>query len=399
MTEDRGLTEALQRRADQLGTTHPLTFEDVQGKARGIRRRRTALSGLAAAAVLAVAAPIGLSLSGSDDPGRTPDVAATEPASTGVKDGVLTIDVDADGGEPGIPYLYDGAVHLPDGGTVPVAGEWTGFDTLGDGFVVSDGSTLNVLTSDGEVMVEAPTTSSSFAVSPDHSLVTYLLEDTVQWIGADGSTGVGIPVPGEIESPRLVAVQGSDSCDPAHEGGGCVVFLDDGGPTPGGWSLTSKGIINPLGEFSSLSDVSPDGWVSGTTTIDELEPSSCNEVWRDAFADGPAWETCDHRFLGFSPDSAMVIGSFSYASGFGDSSLAILDTEDGTVLTEWKSSEEHQAAVVSTGWDTDGSVLAMVNEGVDWALMRFSPDGGLSKVMEVEGGYADPSQLLLPESS
>ena len=61
------LRGALQRRADGVGWDagdHPLDLADVQGRARGIRRRRVAVSGLAAAAVLAVAVPVGLNATG-----------------------------------------------------------------------------------------------------------------------------------------------------------------------------------------------------------------------------------------------------------------------------------------------------------------------------------------------
>lgn len=393
MTEDRGLTEALQRRADELGTTHPLSLEDVQGRARGIRRRRTALSGLAAAAVLAVAAPIGLTI--GDD--ATPD-RSTPVASSGVKDGVLTTEVDADGGKPGVPYLYDGEIHLPDGGTVQVAGEWTSFDTLGEGFVVSDGSDLALLDVEGQIVHEVPTSGSTFAVSADHTVVAHLTERGVQTIGVTGDEFT-VPVPADIESPQLVAVQGTESCDPEHEEGGCVFFLNDGGPTPGAWSLTSKGMINPLSEFLALSDVADDKQVAGMTSIDELEPSACHQVWADAFADGPEWQSCDHRVIAFSPDGTRVSAGYSYADGFGDGSLAILDAADGTVLAEWVNSEEHPAAATNLGWDDDGTLLGVVNEGESWALMRFSPDGGLAKVMDVEGEYSESSPILLPRSS
>ena len=73
MSNHEPLRDALRSRADQLGDTHPLTLDDVKGRARGIRRRRAAVSGLAAAAVLAVAVPIGIGVTDSvrtdpDDP-------------------------------------------------------------------------------------------------------------------------------------------------------------------------------------------------------------------------------------------------------------------------------------------------------------------------------------------
>ena len=61
--EDR-LSRGLHDRADSLHGA-PLELDDVKRSARGIRRRRQVLAGLAVAAVVAVAVPVGISATGS----------------------------------------------------------------------------------------------------------------------------------------------------------------------------------------------------------------------------------------------------------------------------------------------------------------------------------------------
>ncbi|MGH3347902.1 MAG: hypothetical protein ACRDO4_13070, partial [Nocardioides sp.] len=71
------LTRQLHAQVDEWHNA-PLTLDDVRGKARTIRRHRTALaSGIAAAAILAVVVPAGLAI---NDPGSNrPSPAAPTP--------------------------------------------------------------------------------------------------------------------------------------------------------------------------------------------------------------------------------------------------------------------------------------------------------------------------------
>ena len=60
MTRTDRLSEELRRRAESLPHQHPLSLADVQRRARGMRRTGYAVTGLAAAAVLAVTVPLGI---------------------------------------------------------------------------------------------------------------------------------------------------------------------------------------------------------------------------------------------------------------------------------------------------------------------------------------------------
>jgi hypothetical protein len=144
MSNDDPIRDALRRHADEIGASeHPLGLDDVKGRARGIRRRRIAVSGLAAAAVLAVVVPAGMALDDRVTGTRDPDVAASRtPSPTslasptpGSQPGLLTTHVDGHSGEPGIPVVYDGKIQVPGGSPVPVKGDYDQVAALGDGWV------------------------------------------------------------------------------------------------------------------------------------------------------------------------------------------------------------------------------------------------------------------------
>ena len=404
MSDHEPLRDALRTRADQLGDASPLTLDDVKGRAKGIRRRRTVTTGLAAAAVLAVAVPAGIAVTGQvgTDP-RSPPVAgptvtpSQRPSpDSGVKDGVLTTDVDAESYAPAIPYLYDGRVTLPDGETIPVRGEWDALVMLGESTVVvadAGRQELQVVGSEGTIAATYPSTG-ELAGSADGSLVLYATPEGRLAVLTETGDREELPPASQLQTPVPVGISGSGSCDPAVNGG-CLVYLTDAGEQPGGYSLTSKGILNPLGDYRSLRDVSADGWVSGVVSVDDLEPGSCSEVRADAFDERPRWSTCEHTVDTFSPDSSLVVGLPPYLDGVGSSSLAILDASDGSVAAEWINTRRTQAFVRSVAWDEDGTVLATVYEKGSWSLMRFSADGGLSKVQDLGEGEGEDFSVPL----
>lgn len=402
MSSNDPLRDALRTRADQLGDTSPLTLDDIKGRARGIRRRRAAVTGLAAAAVVAVAVPMGLAVTDGvgtdpeDPPVAGPSVTPSAELYPGVKDGVLTTDVDAESYAPTIPYLYDGEVTLADGQSVPVEGEWDQLVLLGDeAVVVADAGRqeLQLIGLDGTVTATYPS-NGQLAGSADGSLVLYATPEGRLGVLTESGDQQDLPAVPQVQTPVPVAISGSDSCDP-EVNGGCVAYVIDVGEQPASYSLTSKGIITPLRDYRTLRDVSADGWVSGIVSVDDLEASSCSAVRADAFDGRPVWSTCDHTVDTFSPDSSLVLGRPEYLDGPGDGTLALLDATDGSVLAEWTNDEETQAFVGTTAWDDDGTLLATVFQQGSWSLMRFGPDGGLSKVQDLDGGDDVSSPLVL----
>jgi hypothetical protein len=406
MNDHDQLTNALRDHADRVGNEHPLGLEDVKGRARGIRRRRWATSGLAAAAVLAVAVPAGIVVSdrtsgGTDSgPAASPSVDVTplpSPSDDPTK-GVLTTDAPIAGDPAGISYLLDGRIHEPGGGTVDLDEAFDIFTPFFGGWVAAgwaDGK-LALLDPEG-VELHTRRTTGSMAVSPDGTIVGYVTPDgRIMTIGDDGN---------EVEMSRaddggrveLVGFIGSSTCQEGDpEGGGCTVFYNVEDPETGeqrGHYVTSHGIGSPLADFLAITGVSVDGRVAGVTSV--ADAGSCGALlsrdWGKA-----EWDTCDYSLGRFSPDGKYLIGLPAYLDGIGSGSIAILDATTGDVVAEWKNTGEDFAFINNAVWDTDGTLLATVWEKDSWSLMRMAPDGSLATVLADLGGNMDEVPLQFP---
>lgn len=397
MSDHDRLTEALRQRADrldaELGTAHPISLDDVRGRARGIRRRRAAASGLAAAAVLAVAVPVGLSVTdrtvgdvdrgpaatATADPTATPSTDATgSPLPDATPKVLLTVDADATSGAPGISYIRDGVLITPDGREVSLDREYGAVAASGDGWVALDmnAGRMVVLDAEGNETWGGPGTW-PLAVSADGSVVAVGSEDGAIRTVADGEE------PQLIRAgrgpARVAGVIGSGTCDETEgDGTGCTVFYNvDGQTLSGGRYVTSHGIDDTLPVLKSVEAVSPDGLVAGFTSVDDY--GSCSAVIDDRGSQ--VWDTCDHSLGRFSPDGRYVIGHPAYRDGIGDGSVAILDASSGEVLVEYQNDAETQSFINDVVWDTDGTLLATVHERGTWSVMRMTADGQLSEVL------------------
>lgn len=137
MTDTDRLTEELRRqaqaRARSLTDQHPLSLDDVRGRARGIRRRRYAVTGLAAAAVVAVTVPLGVAVTDRLD--RTPTHGPADghtdhqtrlvhpsptPTPTLPRRLALTSDVPQAASAVAVPYLSGKTLYSADGESVTV---------------------------------------------------------------------------------------------------------------------------------------------------------------------------------------------------------------------------------------------------------------------------------------
>lgn len=406
MSNHDPLRDALRHRADQLGDTSPLTLDDVKGRAKGIRRRRAAVSGLAAAAVVAVAVPVGISVTnevGAPDrpPVAGPSVTPSEdgssrPVPEGPYQVDLTTDLPLDAGAPAIPFLYDGSIWDGDE-LVPVQEDYRSFAPVGGGWVAvrSDdegNSFVDLLDGEGEVLVSAPSTG-SLAASDNGTVAVYATPDGELMAVTPGGERMSLvdpqALPGGVLEP--VAVNGADTCDPDSAGGGCVVFFNHQDlEEEGAWSATSKGIVSPFPDFLSLGGQSPDGSLSGIVSRAE-DNSVCSAVLGENW-DKQLWETCDYALGKFSPDGRYVIGHPANQSGFGDASVAILDAHTGDLLAEFSNSRENPASIFDVTWDTDNTLVATVFEEGTWAVMRMTREGDLSLLTETSGDE-DPADV------
>ena len=174
------LTTTLRDRAGDMDG-HTLGLDDVKGRARGIRRRRRAMTGAVAAAVLAVAVPVGLNVSDVD---RGQQPLPTNPSPSVVEtpepspSGPVTIDAAAAprGEDPAILYADGTTLHRPGQPDVELPQQYSYLLPYADGvmgFYGPDGTTT-IVDGSGNAVGD-PWPGISGAVSSDgQSLATVL---------------------------------------------------------------------------------------------------------------------------------------------------------------------------------------------------------------------------------
>lgn len=182
-----------------------------------------------------------------------------------------------------------------------------------------------------------------------------------------------------------VTVVGSDSCDPASEGGGCVVYANDA-ETGRNLTITSKGILSDVPALLAVTSVAQDGRVAGATRM--TDSGACSAV---IGIDGkPAWDTCLYRGLRFSPNGRFVMGINADSDGAGSSELAILRADTGELVSRVSSTAETQAFIAQAEWNDVDQVLMTVGQTGDWRVMGLSTSGDFTRVRDGAFESADP---------
>lgn len=382
MSDDREqdlLARTLRQRSDTMAG-RGLDLDAVRGRALGIRRRRRVVTGMVAAAVLAVALPVGLDA--VQDSRRTAPVPAA-PSPTGVDSpdgpsGPVTLDAASAprGADPSIGYLTDSVLHTPDGtttdlerplsGLAPHGGEgWVGYDWA-DGFTY-------FLDADGRVVDSRPGTGT--AVAADGSDLAYTVRATggrdLVLDSTDGSRSAlttTVAPGGELEPVGFVGPgRAAYTVDVGRDG--VEVGITDFERRP----VLVEGLLTAHGADAAT------GVLSGYTSIDELAPGSCSAVL-DPAAGRRVWQTCDYTLGRFSPDGGYVLGEDAYLDGIGNTQAAILDATDGTLLVEYVAPD--RAFTQRLVWESEATALVTVHQEGTWYLLRLRPDGTVEQALD-----------------
>jgi hypothetical protein len=396
------LTRQLHAQVDQWHNA-PLTLDDVQGKARTIRRRRTAVtSGIAAAAVLAVIVPVGLTLGdGTNRPAPAPSpTQGVEPSPNPDGTFPLTLDVpEGDVPTTGFIAFDDQQLVTPDGAfdlpgdffqIAPYDGGWVG---IRGGDYPPTGHQLVVLDAELQELTAVPA-SAGLAISSDGSRVA--------WIEARGNgddwTVVNAATDGgeQIRTPT--------SADTAVEG----FLAEDAVATSHFDEATGETFYRQAGPDGELDAIPLDGYqrVGGVSEVTGLVAgqtefrgdSSCSEVRNtDTAQPRLVFKTCDHQMGAFSPDGRWLIGYATYFD-LGSQSLAILDAATGDPVVEFVGSRKpaEAAMVHSAVWEDDDTVVAVVEQGGRQAVLRLEADGAATRVSDVRDA-AMSIEYFLPQ--
>ena len=384
------LAHELRQRSAGVGG-HPIGMDDIRGRARSIKRRRTAVRGVVAAMVATVAIPAGLVL--SDSLGSTdtapPPAASNTPSPDGAKptprpDGSFPLTVhDLPRGEAaGLPYVVakddqlvtpDGTFDLPESYAMvtPYNGGWLAVGSeRSPGHVIMLDAEMNVLkTADG---------GTDLAASSDRTRVAYTeLQPSGETLLVNAPTDGTDPVTWSFQvtdpDQEIVPVGYLD-----HDS---VVYQDRLGEEMG--IARTGGTLTPIEGFLRLEDASEStGLVSGLVSYD-IE-GGCSGVMDPDSAE-LLWESCDHSNLRFSPDGRLVVADASYVDGPGSPTLTVLDAWTGKEIAHFspESGTRTVVGVSQAAWEDDETVLAYVDEGGDQAIVRLGIDGSIEAATDV----------------
>ncbi|WP_341240880.1 hypothetical protein [uncultured Nocardioides sp.] len=387
-SHDQEIGAALEREVADLHDT-PFTLADVQGRARGIRRRRHALVAGVAAAAVAVAVPSVLLVGGALDRTDGPGPAGPSQSATEAPD-VTTAPLSS--------VLRGSTLTRPDGTSVELKlpdGDVMDYTVLGDGRVVvaaNAGAQIDVLGADGQPQASYPAEVNHFVAGPTR--------DTVAWVGEDGAvrvlesgttepTVLATPPPFPGTSRTVDAVLGSGCA-----AGGCTVLTGNGTTTTHEVTLNGAEPFD-MGRPARVHDVSPDGGLwAYSEPPGELEQYGCVGLYDVAAATTTA-RSCDVWGLSFSPDGRFVEAAFAENNMLGD--LRVLDLSLETVLAY----EPDDGRVVSrTGWASPDALLVSVAGLRDnqWSLLEVPVDGGEPTTVEgpVPGENPEVGAEFLP---
>ena len=381
--EDLLIRELRERSGDVEGTT--VTFHDVRRSARGMRRRRNAVSGAVAAMVAAVAVPSGLAVTGAfdDEPpvdgptvASSPTDATPTPEPTPRPDGtfVMTLDGLTRGEDAQVPYVdYPrAALVTPDGsvGLPLVFQKITRYDdgwlALGNG---DDGAEVFMLSEDLEVTRSFPS-GGSFAVSDDGSQVVYveIEDDGTQTLVNAPTNGLDPQTWSLPKSPAVEPIGLVDDSSVVYE-----TLAPDGTATV--VLATAEGTSELEGFVAGESASVVTGLVIGQTRSDLVDGSCWGVMDPAASTTEMVWETCDYWLKSFSPDGGHIAATVPDADGIGAPTMTVLDADSHEPVVEFSNDRQHQSALFQATWEDDDSVLGIVTEGTTFQVVRFELDG------------------------
>jgi hypothetical protein len=399
------LSRELADRAHDMDGTH-LHLTDVQGKARSIRRRRTATAVAGVAAAVALIVPtvaLASHTNGKAEPG--PATQSPSQAQTAKDDGrqppagVLDVSDLPTGTAPGIEYVTDGKVlHHLDGSTsdLATAQPVSSFAVMTDGTHVWQ--TADDQGADVSIEIEDPDGTLHDPIPSTFGLETNHEHTAAAWVDAEGQVMVfsvgdsearplGDPVPGGHDI-RIAAILSQDCTE------FCTVYVN--GPAPGDaiwqpYEVTEAGTQKYLDGGLRMVDDVAGGLTVGKTEVTDF--GSCSELYGGGEFQG--FHTCKAQFESFSPDGSKVLGYPPYYDGLGPTALSMWDVT-GQNLFERQSDSKHQATVADAEWEDADHVLAMVFQENAWSLVRIATDGSMEYAVAPVKGDDFSNPFVLP---
>ena len=403
---DEELTVTLRERAGAVPPRPDLAGAAIR-QAHGIRRRRRIAGGVAAAALIAVAVPVGLQVGDGLSRGNTPLPPATQLPDRGedrtdeeqveITPSQVTVQV-ADlpaGDAPAVPYV-DGSQLYLDGESVDLGVGATDIAqvayTEGTAWFTerAESGALTLRSTPEAAVDDIPVDAGPWA-SPDGRHLAYAADGSL--FAVDPAAELG----GAGEGTAELVLGSGETVTWVTFVGDYLFYSTGTDPTPMRWTI-GKPEATPVEGVERATAVSPDGWlVADQYEVDELKGEACTRV-KSLDTGDVLWETCEFRILGFSPDSRYAWGSKAFADAE-DFFNVVLDTQTGDVVMRLDSPDaatEPQALFLGTRFESDTSVLINLAQGETAALVRCDlVSGTCERTTELVPYRGDVPLLLL----
>jgi hypothetical protein len=402
----RQLTHTLTVHSDEMAGSS-LDLAHVQGRARSIRRRRTAsaVAGVAAAvAVIVPAVSLATHTGGRPEPAPATSLTPTVAQTATPVDARAPLDVSGlpTGEAPATGYLAGGTIHLGDGGTADVLARSgvSRYVLLADGTVV-------YLTRDDQGRTAVEVTDSGGSQHGPYPAQEGLASNAAQtvagWVASDGhpmAWEATATAPTRLSTKldgtglQVDALTGSD-CSGAE---GCRMLIRSTDQQTGEVGdvvvSSAQGVepADPGGDLVMVNALSETGLRAEFTATGET--TSCSEVVTHRAQH--LWKTCDHSLQTFSPGSDHVSAYLPYFDGPGSSDVAAYDADSGRLLFDHRSARGADAFVAASVWEDDSHLLGTTYQHGKWYVVRYGIDGSMEIAAGPKTGDVAEAPYVLP---
>jgi hypothetical protein len=374
---DSDLTRHLARKADEFDRLGGSALElgQVLDRAGEIRRgRRMRATMVMAAAVLAIAVPTALLVTGNDHVHKP----VTPAKEVKVDRSPITLDGLKQGEAPRVGYVEGSSWHA-NGSTVELTptGSVRAAVPLGDAYLVEthlgDGNLRATVVPTPPEFVGQETTwpvAGGLALSSGGNVAAFVQPDGTPVVVQDGGrTSYELPKIPRGTGFEAAAVVGEE-CRPNAPDSGCAVWVSSSGEQPQTWVVTAEGAVPSDLSIRTVVLTDEAELVTGITEVED-DLTTCSEVLR-LEGGAPLWRVCGHHPVAFSPDGTELLG-FADGDGLGTTGLAVYDSATGDALLELGTARD--AFVPQAIWEDESHLLATVFEKGRWAILRIGLDG------------------------
>jgi hypothetical protein len=158
-------------------------------------------------------------------------------------------------------------------------------------------------------------------------------------------------------------------------------------PDPTVGVASGDGSTSVLEPFLGVADANETSGLVAGLTREQPDGSGCSGILEPATSTTRLlWETCAFSLDRFSPDGRYITASDAYRSGYGTTSLSILDAQTGQVLVEYQQRRNSQISLLQSAWESDGALLVVAAQGSTFTMLRLGLDGRIEEALDrVEG--------------